>query len=134
MNREFLARIPFVVAVALTTAWVAVLGGYLRHLGWSGLITLTPMELATVLAAAGGPPAVLWLSDALGDDRVALEILEEGAMGRAYRLFKSADELAATDNDAGPAPVTPKADLFDDTADETAGLGRRLEAVASPRL
>jgi len=34
------------------------------------------------------------LTQALVDDKMALEIVEEGALGRAYRLFRAADDLA----------------------------------------
>jgi hypothetical protein len=34
------------------------------------------------------------LSAASSDDKMAVEIFDDGALGRAYRLFKTADELA----------------------------------------
>ncbi|MBX7198691.1 MAG: hypothetical protein K1X51_04895 [Rhodospirillaceae bacterium] len=69
MNRDNLNRIPFVIAVALTMLWVAVMALYSRKLGVSGLAALTPAEMATLLAAGGGPPVVLWLFVAVMEQR-----------------------------------------------------------------
>lgn len=54
-------RIPFILAIAVTTAWTVMVGAYLRNIGWAGFLALSPSEIATVLAGAGGPPAALWL-------------------------------------------------------------------------
>jgi hypothetical protein len=69
LNRDVLSRIPFVIAVALTILWVALLAAYVRNVGWAGLSAFTPVELATLLAAAGGPPAVVWLFVAVVEQR-----------------------------------------------------------------
>lgn len=69
MNRDSLHRIPFVIAVALTMLWAAVMALYLRNLGAAGLKAFAPAELAVLLAAAGGPPAVLWLFVAVMEQR-----------------------------------------------------------------
>ena len=70
MNRDIFARVIFVLAVALTTAWVVLaVGGYLRHLGLAGVMALAPAELGALLAAAGGPPAALWLFMAVLEQR-----------------------------------------------------------------
>ncbi len=72
MNRDSLSRIPFVIAVALTMLWVAVMALYLRGAGASVLSGLAPAELAVLLAAAGGPPAALWLFVAVMEQRRAV--------------------------------------------------------------
>ena len=69
MNRDSLSRIPFVIAVALTILWIALLAAYLRNIGWTGLAALAPTELAVLLAAAGGTPAVMWLFVAVMEQR-----------------------------------------------------------------
>ncbi len=69
MNRDVISRIPFVIAVALTILWVALIAAYVRNIGWTGLTAFAPPELATLLAAAGGPPAVVWLFVAVTEQR-----------------------------------------------------------------
>ena len=75
MGREFLSRIPFIIALALTMAWAAMLAVYIRNLGGVGLSALAPTELATLLAAAGGPPAALWLFVAVLEQRRSITVL-----------------------------------------------------------
>jgi hypothetical protein len=43
------------------------------------------------------------LTSAMAGDKMAIEILDEGALGRGYRLFKQADELAMGAAAAGEA-------------------------------
>lgn len=71
------------------------------------------------------------------DDKMAAEIFDDGALGRAYRLFKSADDLAARLQAPAPAPEPPApanapvasdGDLFGHA--ETEKAGRRLKAVS----
>lgn len=50
------------------------------------------------------------------DDKIMREILEDGALGRAYRLFKGADDLANGSADTAVADLT--------------ALSKRLEAAA----
>jgi hypothetical protein len=69
LNRDAMSRIPFVIAVALTVLWGALLAVYVRNIGWAGLSAFAPAELATLLAAAGGPPAVVWLFVAVTEQR-----------------------------------------------------------------
>lgn len=60
------------------------------------------------------------------DDKLAVEIFDEGALGRAFRLFKAADALAAQ-----LASPLPQDDGDDDFARQRlAELGERLEAAA----
>lgn len=82
------------------------------------------------------------LASSLGDDKLAAEIFDDGALGRAYRLFKGADEQAArllsSSGDAGtpaePSPAAPSSDLTpeDDLfmRRRFANLAEQLEAIA----
>ena len=64
------------------------------------------------------------LAVTFADDKLAAQIFDDGALGRAYRLFKSANEKAARLLSPHPAP--------DDEAvrRELASLSERLEAAA----
>ncbi len=79
------------------------------------------------------------LASSLGDDKLAAEIFDDGALGRAYRLFKGADEqatklLSPTSAPAEPTPetpsneLTPEDDLF--MRRRFANLAERLDAIA----
>src|SRR5687768_7385938 len=54
-------RIPFIVAVAATVVWLAVVGLYFSQMSWPAVLALEPMALAALLTAAAGPLAALWL-------------------------------------------------------------------------
>lgn len=54
-------RIPFVIAVAATIVWLAVIALYLAQLSWTGVMALDPGGLAALLTAAAGPLVALWL-------------------------------------------------------------------------
>lgn len=54
-------RIPFIIAVAATIVWLAVVALYLAQLSWAGVMALDPAGLAALLTAAAGPLAALWL-------------------------------------------------------------------------
>ena len=79
------------------------------------------------------------LSAVSADDKMAVEIFDDGALGRAYRLFKSADEQATKllTPQPQPTPVPANGDLFGqaggDVARRLAGLSERLESAA-PRV
>ncbi len=62
------------------------------------------------------------LSTSFADDKLAAQIFDDGALGRAYRLFKSADEQAAR-------LLSPASD-DDIVRMELANLSERLEAAA----
>ena len=49
-------RTPFILAVAVTTAWIVMVGAYMGNIGWGG-VALTPAELVVVLGGAGDPSA-----------------------------------------------------------------------------
>jgi hypothetical protein len=59
--RPYLRWVVFVAAVAATTFWLVICAVYFSRLGWDGLLSLIPSDLAAVLAAAAGPPVCLWL-------------------------------------------------------------------------
>lgn len=59
--RSYLRWVVFVAAVAMTTFWLVICIVYFSRLGWDGLLSLAPSDLAAVLAAAAGPPVCLWL-------------------------------------------------------------------------
>jgi hypothetical protein len=88
------------------------------------------------------------LADSIKDDKLATEIFDDGALGRAYRLFKSADEQAQRllSPASAAAPMPQSAPLPETQASEVAadpplpeddlfairrleGLSKRLEAV-----
>ena len=78
------------------------------------------------------------LSASLGDDKLAAEIFEDGALGRAFRLFKNADERATKLlSSASPVVETQPAPIEGGVAEDDlfmrrrfANLSERLEAAA----
>jgi hypothetical protein len=58
---EIRDRAPFVVVVALSTAWAVFVLAYLGRLGWDALMALSVVELSTLLAAVAAPLVGLWL-------------------------------------------------------------------------
>lgn len=54
-------RLPFILAVAATVVWLAVIALYFAQLSWAGVMALDPAGLGALLAAAAGPLAALWL-------------------------------------------------------------------------
>ncbi|MGE4062796.1 MAG: hypothetical protein AB7E79_05460 [Rhodospirillaceae bacterium] len=54
-------RIPFIVAVAATVVWLAIVGLYLAQMSWPAVTALEPVALAALLTAAAGPLVALWL-------------------------------------------------------------------------
>ena len=66
---------------------------------------------------------------ASGDDKLAAEIFDDGALGRAYRLFRTADDQAS--KRMAPAPQ-PSEMVSDESFAQhrLANLGERLEAAA----
>lgn len=81
-------RIPFILAVTVSTAWIALVGAYFHNIGWGGFLALSPSELATALAGAGGPLAALWLFIAILEQRrgiaqLMIRLTEMTAQSRA---------------------------------------------------
>ena len=66
---DFRERVPLVLAIAATVAWVGLVGIYLHGLGFYAVLQLPPTQLATLLAACGGPLAALWLVVAVFEHR-----------------------------------------------------------------
>lgn len=64
------------------------------------------------------------LADLAKSDKLLRAIVEEGALGRGYRLFKHADELASY-----TAPPPPAAPDHDDSVDDD-GLRERLHGIS----
>jgi hypothetical protein len=70
------------------------------------------------------------LTAATSDDRMVQEIIDEGALGRAYRLFKTAVDAsnAAPAAEVAPEPATENAS--DDLVARLTNLSERLDASA----
>jgi hypothetical protein len=58
---EFRVRAPFVIVVALTTAWIGIVVAYLVRMGPSVLMALPLADLSSLLVAASAPLVGLWL-------------------------------------------------------------------------
>jgi hypothetical protein len=68
-------RFLFIFAVAATTLWLVAIAGYLQAIGGlESLKNYVPMQLAALVAAAGGPLAALWLMVAVFEQRRAVSI------------------------------------------------------------
>jgi hypothetical protein len=84
-------------------------------------------DLAARAALAGFVRRYEQLSTLIGDDKLLRAVVEEGALGRGYRLFKQADDLA---NLPPPPAVRVEDDLESDPLQERLdGISRRLETV-----
>lgn len=66
---------------------------------------------------------------ASGDDKLAAEIFDDGALGRAYRLFRTADDQASKRMPPAPQPNDVVGDA-EFAQHRLANLGERLEAAA----
>jgi hypothetical protein len=66
------------------------------------------------------------LSDAAADDRLLKAVFEEGPLGRGYRMFKQADELAAV---AAPVPPRAAPEVRDPLHERLDDIARRPEPV-----
>ena len=66
---DFRERVPLVLAIAATVAWVGLVGIYLHGLGFYAVMQMPPVQLATLLGACGGPLAALWLVVAVFEHR-----------------------------------------------------------------
>lgn len=131
MNRHNLSRIPFVIAVALTMAWGAVLGLYLRGIGLSGLGALAPAELAVLLAAAAGPLVALWLIVAVVDQRRAVTQLLLQTRQSLQQAETQTRALLTLQNEMARAHSAGARDLaFADLAANAAVLAERLGVIS----
>lgn len=62
-------RAAFILAVALTAAWLIFVAAYVGRLGWAGVMGLPIGDAASLMAAAAGPIAALWLIVAVVEQR-----------------------------------------------------------------
>lgn len=127
MNRDVLSRIPFVIAVALTILWVALLALYVRNIGWAGLSAFAPAELATLLAAAGGPPAVVWLFVSVSEQRRTVTQLMAQNRHSLQQAETQVRALLQLQNEIGRSQTQTSRDLaIHDLAANAAVLAERL--------
>lgn len=88
-------RALFIAAVAATTAWVIFSIVYLARLGWAAVIGLPIGDMASLMAAVGGPLAALWLAVAVIDQRRELRTVSGGATAIHLLLQDLAGHTAA---------------------------------------
>lgn len=70
-------RAPFVILVALTTAWLVIAGVYVARLGVSAMFALPVAELSALLIAIASPVLGLWL--------VAAVLMQRGELAELRR-------------------------------------------------
>lgn len=130
-------RIPFVIAVAATVVWLAVVGLYFSQLTWTGLMALEPVGLAALLTAAAGPLVALWLIMVVLEQRrdaarmmqrfAELASQERRTQQQAETLARSMTELQVQ---AGRALASEtRALALQDLASNAAVLAERLGVV-----
>src|SRR5262245_5684102 len=127
-------RIPFVVAVAATVVWLAVVGLYLSQMSWPGLMALEPMALAALLTATAGPLVALWLVMVVLEPRRAAALMmqrfaelanqERRTQQQAETLARSITEMQKQSVDALSADTRKLA--LQDLASSAAVLAERL--------
>jgi hypothetical protein len=130
-------RIPFVIAVAATVVWLAVVGLYFSQLTWAGVMALEPLTLAALLTAAAGPLVALWLILVVIEQRrdaarmmqrfAELANQERRTQQQAETLARSIAEMQ-TQADEGLAADTRRLAL-QDLASSAAVLAERLGVV-----
>ena len=91
---SFRDRLPLIVAVILSTFWVALVVLYLRGLS-GGLRSLAPAEAAGLFAGAGGPLAAFWLFMAVVEQRRRLALMTH-ALGEMLRQHRHTLQIAET--------------------------------------
>jgi hypothetical protein len=130
-------RIPFIIAVAATVVWLAVVGLYLSQLSWTGLMALDPVGLAAALTAAAGPLVALWLIMVVIEQRrdaarmmqrfAELATQERRTQSQAETLARSIAELQGQADRALSAET--RALALQDLASNAAVLAERLGVV-----
>jgi hypothetical protein len=71
------ARLPLILAAAITTLWLLAAGAYVQARGgMAGLQAMAPPDLAVLIAAGAAPVAALWLVMAVFEQRRALTLFE----------------------------------------------------------
>ncbi len=131
MNRDSLSRIPFVIAIALTMLWVAVVALYLRGVGASAMAAFPPAEMAMLLAAGAGPPALLWLFVAVMEQRrVVTQLLIQNRQA-LQQSETQARALLTLQNEMSRARSFESRDLaLRDLAASAAVLAERLGVIS----
>lgn len=131
MNRDNLSRIPFVIAVALTMVWGAVLGLYIRTVGFGALGALPPAELAGLLAAAAAPLVALWLIVAVMDQRRAVtQLLAQSRQNLQQTETQSRALLTLQSEMARAQSAGAREIVFADLAANAAVLAERLGVIS----
>ncbi len=130
-------RIPFVIAVAATVVWLAVVGLYFSQLTWTGLMAIEPVGLAALLTAAAGPLVALWLIMVVIEQRrdaarmmqrfAELANQERRTQQQAETLARSITELQGQASRALSAETQALA--LQDLASNAAVLAERLGVV-----
>ena len=136
-NYHMKERVPFILAVAATVVWIAVVALYFAQLSWSGLMALEPPALAAVLCAAAGPLAALWLILVVLEQRRNAALLmqrfaelanqERRTQQQAETLARSIAEMQQAAIDGLSAETRKLA--FQDLASCAAVLAERLGVV-----
>lgn len=130
-------RIPFIIAVAATVIWLAVVALYLSQLTWPGVMALDPVALAALLTAAAGPLVTLWLIMVVIEQRSdAARMMQRFAelAGQERRTQQQAETLARSIGELqGQASRALSADTrhiaLQDLAANAAVLAERLGVV-----
>ena len=134
MIRTLLARIPFILAVAFSLAWIVFVVSYAQRLGWAGLMALEPVDFAAYLAGAAGPVAALWLFVAVFEQGRAVDRLQ-GRLAEMMALSRHSLQQAESQTrtlvqfqaQAGQgASLEARRLAFDDLAANAAVLAERL--------
>jgi len=130
-------RVPFILAVAFTVAWVALAGVYTARLGLAVFVTMNIPDLALLLTAISGPPIVVWLIIAVFEQRRAIDHLIAQGRHSLQQSDTQARVLLQLQADAGRArSAEARALALHDLAAHAAVLAERLgvmtkEGVAS---
>lgn len=132
----------FVIAVAVTTAWVVLSVTYLYRLGWDGILSLEPGALAAILAAVAGPPAAVWLVLVVIAQQQELGLLHKAVLDLGLALRRGQDQ-AETNGRALIELTTAMGQMvakesvrmaLDDLASHAAVVAERLGVLDGARL
>ncbi len=139
---DFLAqareRLPFILAVAATTLWVAVAVIFVRSFGgMDALKVMAPADLAILVAAFGGPLAALWMFMAVLEQRRALvhfsrrvsEMAAQNRQGLQQAESQTRTLLQLQNQAARAQAVETRRFALQDMAASTAVLAERLGVI-----
>jgi hypothetical protein len=132
----------FVVAVAVTTGWLILCMAYLTRLGWDGLLSLAPGDLAALLAAAAGPPVALWLTLTVMAQHQQLSVLRRAVLDMGYSLRRGLEQGEAQSRVLIEAQAASQREVagalvpvaLDDLASHVAVIAERLGVVSREDL